>query len=127
MTTTNLAEFGKRELAMAAELLNAYSKGNYDCPYFMNDGVQVMMNKNSGNVFLINDECQVLMMNGNKLEGFYSSPYSGYEGFIDELIADWNEDWHKDDSEWLYELADDWGVLDELPEELTYLVSQFIK
>jgi|688.fasta_scaffold1754033_1 hypothetical protein len=121
MTTTNLAEFGNRELKMAAELLTAYSDGNFECPYFMNDGVQVMMNKNSGNVFLTNDDCQVLMMNGNKLQGFYSSPYEGHEGFIDELLDMWDEDWNSEDTEWLYVLAKDFGIVEELPVKLLEL------
>lgn len=123
MTTTNLAEFGKRELTMAAELLNAYSKGNYECPYFEESGVQIMMNINSGNVFLTNNEYQVLMMNGNKLEGFYSSPYSGHEGFIDELIKNWDNSWHQEDNEWLYMLAQKFGIVIELPEELLLLIT----
>jgi hypothetical protein len=118
MTTTNLAEFGNRELKIAAKLLTAYADGNFECPYFMNDGVQVMMNTNSGNVFLTNDDCQVLMMNGNILQGYYSSPYEGHEGFIDELIDMWDEDWHAEDTEWLYILAKDFGIKNELPVKL---------
>jgi hypothetical protein len=122
MTTTDLKDFGNRELKIAAQLLTAYADGNFSCPYFSNDGVQVMMNRNSGNVFLTNEDYQVLMLNDGKLEGFYNSPYSGHEGFIDDLIDLWDEDWHNEDHEWLYQLAKDWGCVDELPKELTNLV-----
>jgi hypothetical protein len=118
MTTTNLAEFGNRELKIAAKLLTAYADGNFECPYFMDNGVQVMMNTDSGNVFLTNDDYQVLMMNGNELEGFYSSPYEGHEGFIDELIDMWDEDWHSEDSNWLFMLAQDLGKKFILPVKL---------
>jgi hypothetical protein len=58
------------------------------------------------------------MMNGDNLEGFYHSPYEGHEGFFEELIELWDEDWHKEDSEWLYDLAKDLNEIDELPKEL---------
>lgn len=104
MTTTNLAEFGNRELGMAGELLTAYSN-NMGPEEFYSEGVTLMMNKYSGNVFLTNDEHQVLMMNGNDLEMFYTTPYEGHEGFADELLEtfeiDGSEYWHKDDVEYL--------------------------
>jgi hypothetical protein len=118
-TTTNLADFGYRELDMAADLLKAYANGKNNCPYFSGEGVQVMMNQNSGNVFLTDSEYNVLMMNGTELEGFYTSPYSGHEGFFSDLVNDWDDTWHEDDNEWLKQLAKDLNKEDELPEELT--------
>jgi len=118
MTTTNLSEFGNREREEAGRLLLAYSKNRNVCPYFENNGVQVMMNTISGFVFLTDDNYNVLMMNGDNLEGFYHSPYEGHEGFFEDLVDNWNEDWHEEDSEWLYDLAKDLNKLDELPKEL---------
>lgn len=119
MTTTNLADFGYRELDMAADLLKAYANGNYECPYFSNEGVQVMMNQNSGNVFLTDEDCNVLMMNGDKLEGFYVSPYSGYEGFFEELVNQYDEEtWNEEDKIWLKQLALDLSYGDGIPEKL---------
>lgn len=100
MTTTNLADFGHRELKMVAELLTAMCEQGlpddfYDCD------VVPMMNKNSGNVFLTNSEYQVAMMNGDKLESWYYLSYHGNEGFLDELIIDYDngnigsEDWEE--------------------------------
>lgn len=123
MTTTNLAQFGKKELLIASKILEAYANGKYECPYFEESGVQIMMNRNSGNVFLTNEEYQVLMLNGNKLEGFYSSPYAGHEGFIDELIENWDNSWHQEDNEWLFMLAQKFGIAIELPEELLLLIT----
>lgn len=83
ITTTDLSKFGAREREMAAELLTASEKG---FPRdFSDDGVTVMMNTNSGNVFLTNAEFQVAMMNGDTLESFYSCPQCGAEGFFDEI------------------------------------------
>ena len=63
--------------------------------------VHPMMNQNSGNVFLTNSEYQVAMMNGDKLESFYWLSYHGNEGFLDELLIDYEngniqeEDWEQ--------------------------------
>lgn len=84
ITTTDLAKFGNREKAMAAELLTELSKGNLPDD-FNDDEVTVMMNTNSGNVFLTNSDFQVAMMNGDTLESFYSCPECGHEGFADEM------------------------------------------
>jgi hypothetical protein len=107
MTTTNLADFGYRELAMAGELLTAYSENN-SFSHFSNDGVQLMMNHNSGNVFLTDSDFNVLMMNGDTLEEFYSSPYEGKEGFFDDLLEEY-PDMHKEDREWFRQIADNLG------------------
>jgi len=124
MTTTNLAEFGNIEREEAGKLLTAYSRNRNVCPYFQDRGVQVMMNTYSGNVFLTDENYNVLMLNGNNLEGFYNSPYEGHEGFFEELVEEWNEDWHQEDSEWLYQLAKDLNEIDELPNELLTLLNK---
>lgn len=84
MTTTNLANFGFRELAMAAELLTAWSKNQLPEEFDL-DNVQIMMNQSSGNVFLTNENYDVVMMHDDKLQMFYSDPETGEEGFFDEL------------------------------------------
>jgi hypothetical protein len=91
MTTTNLAEFGYRELKKVRDLLDAMIKEGLPQD-FENDGVHPMMNQNSGNVFLTNSEYQVAMMNGDKLESFYSCPQCGHEGFKDEMEHEGNRD-----------------------------------
>lgn len=99
ITTTDLSEFGFRELHMAANLLKAYASNGLEG--FNHDEVRVMMNKNSGNVFLTNSDCAVGMMNGNTLELFYSCPECGYEGFLEEM--DHNED-NKDCQDYLEDI-----------------------
>ena len=53
-SATNIAEFGYRERKMAAELLNASINQGFPKD-FDDDGVTIMMNKESGNVFFINE------------------------------------------------------------------------
>ena len=106
MTTTDLSKFGARELAMAEELLEAQRTQGLP-EDFQDSKVTVMMNTMSGNVFLTNSECEVAMMNGDKLESFYSSPYNGTEGFFDDLIDEY-KDMHPEDKEWFENINDNY-------------------
>lgn len=112
VTSTDLANFGFRELDMAGDLLKAACKG---LPTnFYEDGITVMMNHLSGNVFLTNSDCQVAMLSGGKLEQWYSCPYDGEEGFIEELLENDPEDLHEEDREYIIDVAKADGV--DLPE-----------
>lgn len=82
MTTTDLREFGYRELKMAAELLSAYCE---NAPEFLGEGVHLMMHTHSGYVFLTDEDCNVAMMNGGKLEQWHSCPECGTEGFAEDM------------------------------------------
>jgi hypothetical protein len=86
-TTTDLSKFGWRERKMAAELLTASCEQGLPDD-FEDDAVTIMMNMNSGNVFLTNADFQVAMMNGDKLESFYSCPECGHEGFKEDMAHD---------------------------------------
>lgn len=83
-TTTDLSNFGYREIKLVTELLNAWVEQGLPDDFY-GDGVHPMFNTYSGNVFLTNSEFQVAMMNGNKLESFYSCPECGHEGFKEEM------------------------------------------
>ena len=83
-TTTDLSDFGWREKKMAAELLTAMTEQGLPDD-FEDDGVTVMMNMYSGNVFLTNAEYQVAMLNEENLESWYYCPECGYEGFKDDV------------------------------------------
>jgi hypothetical protein len=72
---------------MAAELLTASCNNGFPDD-FNDDEVVLMMNMNSGNVFLTNSDYQVAMMNGDKLESFYSCPQCGHEGFKEDMAHD---------------------------------------
>lgn len=103
--TENLNDIisNSRERELAIELLQAWGEQRLPSDFY-EEGVKVAFNRNSGYVFLVNEEYQSAMMNGDKLESFYSSPYNGHEGFIEELIEMVDDDWHEDDIEWLNDI-----------------------
>ena len=89
MTTTDLSKFGFRELAIAGELLTAMTNNGLPKD-FDDDGVTVMFNTHSGNVFLTNSEYHVAMLDGEGgLESYYVTPYDGIEGTLEELIDEY--------------------------------------
>jgi hypothetical protein len=83
-TTTDFSKFGSRERAFAEVLLRAWNEQGLPEDFY-NDEVTIMLNLNSGDVFLTNSEFQVAMMNCNTLEIFYTDFETGEEGFLDEL------------------------------------------
>ena len=101
MTTTNFAEFGYREKEMAEELLREMRLQGLPEDFY-DDEVTVMFNKYSGYVFLTNSDYQVAMINGCKLESFYTLPYSGEQGFLEDLL-ELDLD-HDEDKEYLKEI-----------------------
>lgn len=100
-----------RERRMAMEILEAWGRDGLPSD-FHDGGIKFAFNRNSGHVFLVNEEYQTAMMNGDKLESFYSSPYEGREGFFADLKEEY-EDMHRDDKEWLRDIAKSLG--EELP------------
>lgn len=84
-STQDLSKFGYREKDIAADLLKAYASGQGE---FLSDGVTVEFNPNSGNVFLVDEDYNVGMMNGDKLEQFFSCSDCGAEGFKGDFEDD---------------------------------------
>lgn len=84
LTTTDFSKFGFRERQMAEELLKASREQGFPKD-FNQDGLNIMMNFSSGNVFFVNEDYQVCMMNGNELESFYNCPECGNEGFKEDF------------------------------------------
>lgn len=101
MTTTDLSNFGWREKKMAAELLNAACSQGLPEDFYDNE-VTIMMNQNSGYVFLTNSDFQVAMMNVDKLESWYTCPICGHEGFKEDMQHGENE---KECQEYLKEIG----------------------
>ena len=93
ITTTDLAQFGFRELKMAADLLNMYIEPSQQTARFQlefdREDITVMMNRHFGTVFLTNAECQVAMINHDlnppQLDMWYYCSYCGAEGFITDI------------------------------------------
>lgn len=82
--TNDLTRFGARERYMAEELLRAWREQGLP-EDFWEDEVTITMNTSSGYVFLTNSDYQVAMMNGAKLESWYSCPICGHEGFKEDM------------------------------------------
>lgn len=116
MTTTNLSDFGYRELAILEELLKAMREQGLPEDFY-NDEVHPMMNQSSGNVFLTNSDYQVAMLNGDKLESFYFLSYHGNEGFLDELIEEYdNGNIKVEDFEQLADICEENGKTEKAKE-----------
>ena len=62
----NLEGFGFRELDIASKLLSKVSEYGYPRD-FSDASISLAFNTNSGYVFLTNEDCQVLMLENDKL------------------------------------------------------------
>lgn len=85
--TEDLLDFGFRELDMVGDLLKAF-KGLNDHTVLLGNGVKPAMNTGSGSVFLVDEDYNVGMMNGDYLDDFLTCPDCGYEGFIDDILTE---------------------------------------
>ena len=81
--------------ALTRRALDYFGTASYSGSY-----VKVGFNANSGNVFLIDESGYVIMPNRGKLDLFISLPYSGEEGFYNELIDIYDE-LEEEDQEYL--------------------------
>lgn len=87
--TQDISQFGFRELKEAARLLTAYTEADKN---IIGDGIHIEFNPNSGNVFLVDEDYRVAMMNEDVLEEFFSCPICGHEGFLDDMYHNENND-----------------------------------
>jgi|TARA_Y100000310_G_scaffold74620_1_gene70841 wobble nucleotide-excising tRNase len=80
--TQNWSEFGYREIEMAKELLSHIKEiDSYGC-------VKVEFNQHSGNVFLVDDDYNCWLMNGDEIEKWIYCPECGHEAFVTEFLDD---------------------------------------
>lgn len=86
--TQNLADFGQVEREEAGLLLRTLGSVNDNTKLFGNSGVVVEFNPMSGNVFLVDEDYNVAMMNGHQLEDFHTCPNCGGEGVASEFRED---------------------------------------
>ncbi len=90
--TRDLSKFGFREIGMAGELLSKYADGRRSWASDQDelaDGIAMEFNPNSGNVFLVDGDCHVAMVNDNEnLENWVYCSNCGAEGFRSELPLD---------------------------------------
>ena len=83
-STQDLSLFGWRERDMAGDLLKALGRDN-DKTRFLGNDVRVEFNPNSGNVFLVDGDYNVAMMNGEDLEDWFFCLECGHEGFREDM------------------------------------------
>lgn len=110
--TEDLADFGYREFDLAADLFAAYKNGGFPDD-FQDYGVKLALNMASGYVFFTNSDYQVCMDSDGKLYSFYTTPYSGFEGFAEDLFYEADESWDREDLEYLLEIAEYNDISDE--------------
>ena len=102
----DLSNFSNRELRTVAFIINQYLNDELTeraRRYFYDEGLKIGFNTNSGKVFLTNEDYQVLLINDyedRELDLFISTPYSGEEGFYDDLM-DIYEELDPEDQEYL--------------------------
>jgi hypothetical protein len=108
--TENIADFGFREIEELRDILDAWVKNGGLPDDFYDEGVRPAFNRASGNVFLTNDDYQVCMLTSDgTLESFYSTPYSGHEGFYDDLMYEVDDSWDEEDIQYLRDIAESRG------------------
>lgn len=99
--TSDLSKFGMVELREGGKILTAYADRQLTDlanEHFSDDGVKLAFNTSSGYVFLTNEDYQVLMLNGDKLDLWVWLGYEGKEGFVEDLMCEY-EDMHEEDKE----------------------------
>ena len=79
--TIDLSNFGYRELDMAAKLLTALSNGGSD---FLGNEIAIEFNPNSGEVFLIDEDCNIAMEVDGELVQWCSCSNCGEEGLKED-------------------------------------------
>lgn len=82
--TTHFSKFGRDERQIAIAILTAWNEQGLPVDFY-NDEVIMLFNNYSGAVFLTNSDLQVVMMNGDNLEIFYTDFETGEEGFKEDL------------------------------------------
>lgn len=90
--TQNYDDFGHREREIAQELLSAYGT-HKDKTKLLSSGIKVEFNPYSANVFLVDEDYNVAMMNGNdELEDFISCPNCGHEEMASDFISKYSDE-----------------------------------
>jgi len=80
-----------REEEMAEEIMESVRKNGLPSDSISDKGFEIQFNPSSGCVFLVNEDYQCWMMNGDELETWYNCPECGNEGFKEDIL-----EYHKD-------------------------------
>lgn len=91
----------ERERNIATDTLVAWREHGLPSD-FQNLNTRFALNRNSGFVFLVNDDYEVAILADNgKLESYYTTPYNAFEGSLDDLLDQDHSNWHQDDITYL--------------------------
>ena len=103
--TENLSDLGYNEREEFIEILKLWQRDGLPKPFWEGD-VKVGFNSGSGFVFLTNNEYQTCMRREDALEMWHNLPHNGEEGFLGDLLDQW-EDLHEEDQHYLCCMATD--------------------
>ena len=85
--TRNFARFGSRERSIAAELLTALHTDKDKASHLSDNGISIEFNLNSGIVFLVDEDFNIAVMEGDQLVDFLSCPECGTEGTPNDMLG----------------------------------------
>jgi hypothetical protein len=98
--TQDMSKFGYVERKEAGLLLSTYAGPKDKTRRFASDGVTVEFNPNSGNVFLVDEDYNVAMMEDDELVDFLNCGECGHEGtpseFSEYMDNDCCKEFYKD-------------------------------
>lgn len=89
MTTTDIGDFGYRELEATRKLLEQAQEGWPDD--FDLEGVKLMFNQNSGDVFFTNDRGDACMAGDDGRLFMWYMLVDGNEGSFEDLVEQWDQ------------------------------------
>lgn len=95
----SIENMGYNQIEEAADLLKAYITNRPRDWY--DEGVRLAFNPASGMVFLINSDCQTLILEDGRAVMWYFLSYHGNEGTAEQLVFDYDngnigaEDWEQ--------------------------------
>lgn len=107
MRINNSENLGYRELNMVRNLLNAWLDDGL--PNDFNDEFEdITVDFNFNKAYLANADGQVAMLNGDKIESYYTTPNQGVKGFLEDLVksVESGEIDDYDDMKYVLELCD---------------------
>ena len=96
-----------RELRLQDELLKLYRCNRLTTLASNTFGElkRVGFNANSGNVWIEDEDSNCLMVNGEELDLHIFTPYDGIEGFLDDILEEYDlDDLHPEDKEYIENL-----------------------
>ena len=85
--TRDFARFGSRERNTAGELLTALHTSNDKASHLSDNGIAIEFNLNSGMVFLVDEDFNVAVMEGDNLVDFLTCPECGNEGTKEDMMG----------------------------------------